>query len=138
MTNLLYDPLEQFEKEINAVCRGVFKSIYKNVSTNYVKRYPHFEFLKQLPIESLQYLNRITENTKHWTKNQHVFWFISHFIENLRIQITEPTLENQYIRCMMKNDANYYYHLALEEDDLYTIDERYDKERNNIVEQYFS
>ena len=126
----------QFEKEIHAVCRGIFKSVYRSVSQDYIIQYPYFEFLRQLPIERLEYINRDIGNISYWTKEQHIFWFLSQCIENMRIQITEPTLENQYIRYMMRNDARYYQDIALEKLDRDTLDKKYHRERNLLIEEF--
>jgi hypothetical protein len=98
--------------------------------------YPHFEFLTQLPIEQLQYLNRDIGHIADWTKNQHILWFLSQCVENLRTQNTEPNSENEYIRFMMRNDARYYQNLALEKEHRDTLDKKYHRERILLFEDY--
>ena len=129
------DSQEQFEKETKATCRGFLKAIYSGFSENYFSFYPELEFLDILSIEQLRFLNSDTfPNKEQWTKNHHIYWFLSQQINELRYEIITDSLISEYIRHMIKNDAKYYADLALEEMNRNTIEERYHRERELLVQ----
>jgi len=133
------DPREQVEKETKAICRGFLKAVYSGFSENYLINYPEVEFLETLSIEDVRYLNsRTFSNKEYWTKKQHIHWFLSQQIHELRYEIVINNLLSEYIRRMMKNDAKYYAELALEETDISKIHERYHSERELLTECFLS
>lgn len=121
---------EQFEREIKATCRGALKSVYSRFAKNYINEYPQFQFLEDLSIESLCYLNRDIITKKNWTKQQHIDQFLSRCIENLREQLIEPSLYNGYIRCIMKIDAKYFTDWSIDRDD------RHKKECQRLYQEF--
>jgi hypothetical protein len=128
------DPQEQFEKEIKATCRGFLKAVYSGFSDNYLSLYPELEFLQTLSIEQLRFLNSYTfPNKEQWTKNHHIYWFLSQQINELRYEMINDNLLSEYIRRMIKNDSKYYADLALEEINQNMIDERYHRERELLI-----
>ena len=128
------DPKEQFEKETKAICRGFLKAVYTGFSDNYFSFYPDLEFLEKLSIEDLQYLNTDTFPKKEYCeKKNHIYWFLSQQIYELRYKIQTYGLLSEYIRRMMRNDAKYYADLALDETDISNIDERYHREREDLI-----
>ena len=130
---------EQFEKETKAICRGVFKSVYNAFSENYISLYPQFDFLEKLSIKDLKYLNKDTfPNKTSFTKSQHIHWFLSQQINEIRYEIISDNLFSEYIRRMIKNDAKYYADIALEETGIYNIYDRYNREREEIIQCFYS
>jgi hypothetical protein len=139
MTDINWDPNQQFEKETKAVCRGFLKAVYSGFSDNYLSFYPELDFLETLSIEQLQFLNQQTfSNKTNWSKKQHIHWFLSQQINEIRYEIISDTLLSEYIRRMIKNDAKYYADIALEESHIYDIEDRYQRERQLLFQCYLS